>query len=89
MNGGPAFTQLAAQGHGAGLLSCIEGDALPGLTRLSGDEPLILREIWMLVLPELRRNDTVKCVLDWLVEVTERDGAALHGARASKAAAGG
>ena len=42
----------------------------------------------MLVLPELRRNDTVKRVLDWLVEVTEQDSAALHGARGVRVAEG-
>lgn len=89
LNGGPAFSQMVAHGYGAGLLACIEGDALPDLVRLSGDEPLITREIWMLVLPELRRNDTVKRVLDWLVEITARDSAALYGVRSAHVAEGG
>jgi DNA-binding transcriptional LysR family regulator len=84
VNGGPAYTELVAHGYGAGLLTCIEGDALPGLNRVSGEEPLIVRDIWMLVLPELRRNPTVKKVLDWLVEVTSQDGGALFGSAHSK-----
>ena len=41
--------------------------------------PLIVREIWLLVLPELRRNTTVRKVLDWLVSVTKHDGKILLG----------
>jgi DNA-binding transcriptional LysR family regulator len=79
VNGGPAYTELVAHGYGAGLLTCVEGDALPELVRLSGPVPLIVREIWLLVLPELRRNPTVRKVLDWIVEVAERDRATLFG----------
>jgi DNA-binding transcriptional LysR family regulator len=79
VNGGPAYTELVAKGYGAGLLTCVEGDALPDLVRLSGAKPLIVREIWLLVLPELRRNATVRKVLDWIVGVTKHDGRALLG----------
>jgi DNA-binding transcriptional LysR family regulator len=79
VNGGPAYTELVAQGYGAGLLTCVEGDALPDLVRLSGAKPLIVREIWLLVLPELRRNATVRKVLDWIAGVTKQDGRALLG----------
>ena len=47
--------------------------------RLSGAKPLITREIWLLVLPELRRNATVRQVLEWIAAVTKRDGQALLG----------
>jgi DNA-binding transcriptional LysR family regulator len=80
VNGGPAYSELVARGYGAGLLTCVEGDALPDLVRLSGAEPLIVRGIWVLVLPELRRNATVRKVLDWIAAVTKRDGHALLGA---------
>ncbi len=79
VNGGPAYTELVARGYGAGLLTCIEGDARPDLQRLSGSRPLIVREIWLLVLPELRRNTTVRKVLDWLVRVTKDELSALRG----------
>jgi DNA-binding transcriptional LysR family regulator len=79
VNGGPAYSELVARGYGAGLLTCVEGDALPGLVRLSGAKPLIIREIWLLVLPELRRNATVRKVLDWIAAVTKCDGHALLG----------
>jgi DNA-binding transcriptional LysR family regulator len=79
VNGGPAYSELVARGYGAGLLTCVEGDALPDLVRLSGAKPLIIRGIWLLVLPELRRNATVRKVLDWIAAVTKRDGHALLG----------
>jgi DNA-binding transcriptional LysR family regulator len=79
VNGGPAYSELVARGYGAGLLTCVEGDALPALVRLSGAKPLITREIWLLVLPELRRNATVRQVLEWIAAVTKRDARALLG----------
>jgi DNA-binding transcriptional LysR family regulator len=79
VNGGPAYTELVARGYGAGLLTCVEGDAHPDLVRLSGTSPLISREIWLLVLPELRRNATVRKVLDWIAIVTKRGAGELLG----------
>jgi len=79
VNGGPAYTELVSRANGVGLLTCIEGDARADLKRLSGPKPLIVREIWLLVLPELRRNPAVRKVLDWLISVTRRDSAALLG----------
>jgi len=79
VNGGPAYSELVARGYGAGLLTCVEGDAHSDLVRLSGPTPLIVRGIWLLVLPELRRNATVRKVLDWIAAVTKRDRHALFG----------
>jgi hypothetical protein len=47
--------------------------------RLSGPTPLIVRGIWLLVLPELRRNTTVRKVPDWIAAATKRDRHALLG----------
>ena len=79
VNGGPAYSELVARGYGAGLLTCVEGDAHSDLVRLCGPALLIVRGIWLLVLPELRRNATVRKVLDWIAAVTKRDGHALLG----------
>ncbi len=79
VNGGAAYTELVARGYGAGILTCVEGDALPNLARLSGASPLIVREIWLLVLPELRRNATVRKALDWIAALTKREAASLSG----------
>ncbi|HEX4152273.1 MAG TPA: LysR family transcriptional regulator [Steroidobacteraceae bacterium] len=79
VNGGPAYTALVARGYGAGILTCVEGDACPDLARVSGASPLITREIWLLVLPELRRNATIRGVLDWIAAVTTQAASALSG----------
>jgi len=88
VNGGTAYSELVARGYGAGLMTCVEGDALPDLVRLSGPSPLIVRGIWLLVLPELRRNATVRNVLDWIIGVTKRDRALLLGSAAPGGFAG-
>jgi DNA-binding transcriptional LysR family regulator len=79
VNGGPAYTKLVVRGYGAGILTCVEGDSFPDMVRLSGPTPLIVREIWLLVLPELRRNATVRRVFDWIVGVTKEDANTLLG----------
>jgi len=79
VNGGPSYTELVSRGYGAGLLTCIEGDARPSLQRLSGPAPLIVREIWLLVLPELRRSAAVRKVLDWIIDATRQGASALQG----------
>jgi DNA-binding transcriptional LysR family regulator len=83
VNGGPAYTELVARGYGAGLLTCVEGDAHPNLVRLSGSSPLISREIWLLVLPELRRTAAVRKVLDWIAIVVKRGAGELLGSHGS------
>ncbi|HEY2682280.1 MAG TPA: LysR family transcriptional regulator [Steroidobacteraceae bacterium] len=80
VNGGPAYTEIVSRGYGAGLLTCIEGDARSDLQRLSGPEPIIVREIWLLVLPEVRRSAVVRKVIDWIAELTKRYGNELRGA---------
>lgn len=88
VNGGTAYSELVARGCGAGLMTCVEGDALPDLVRLSGASPLIVRGIWLLVLPELRRNATVRKVLDWIIGVTKHDSEVLLGSAAPTEIAG-
>jgi DNA-binding transcriptional LysR family regulator len=82
VNGGPSYTELVSRGYGVGILTCVEGDARPELERLSGESPMIVREIWLMVLPEQRRNPSVRKVLDWIVSVTRRDASVLLGTRA-------
>jgi DNA-binding transcriptional LysR family regulator len=79
VNGGPAYSEVVARGNGVGIMTCVEGDARPELKRLSGPKPLIVREIWLLVLPEQRRNSAVRKVLDWLISITRREAGLLLG----------
>jgi DNA-binding transcriptional LysR family regulator len=80
VNGGPSYTELVSCGYGAGILTCVEAKARAALKRLSPPEPLIVRDIWLLVLPELRRNSAIRRVLDWIIAVAGQDAAALRGA---------
>jgi DNA-binding transcriptional LysR family regulator len=89
VNGGPSYTELVSSGYGAGILTCVEAKSRPALKRLSAPEPLIVRDIWLLVLPELRRNTAVRRVLDWIIAVAEQDAEALRGAAPAAAQSSG
>ena len=77
VNGGPSYTELVSCGYGAGILTCVEAKSRAALKRLSGPDPLIVRDIWLLVLPELPRNPAIRRVLDWIIAVAEQDAQAL------------
>ena len=79
VNGGPPYTDLVSRGYGAGILTCIEGAAQRNLVRLSGERPLISRDIWLLIHPEIRSHTAVRKVFDWIVEVTSASAAELLG----------
>jgi DNA-binding transcriptional LysR family regulator len=53
-------------GVGKSLLPCAIADRQPGLKRLDGPAPVLDRELWLLVLPELRSLARIRAVIDWL-----------------------
>jgi DNA-binding transcriptional LysR family regulator len=53
-------------GLGKSLLPCVIGDSTPGLVRLSGHIPILNREVWLIVHPELRRLSRVRVVKEWI-----------------------
>ena len=57
-------------GLGRSLLPCAIGDRQSGLARLSGPTPILERELWLLVLPELRNLARVRAVIEWLDSLT-------------------
>ena len=59
-------------GVGKSLLPCAIGDRESGLIRLSGQTPILDRELWLLVLPELRNLARIKAVIEWLAELVLR-----------------
>jgi DNA-binding transcriptional LysR family regulator len=59
-------------GVGRSLLPCAIADRDPGLRRLDGPAPVLERELWLLVLPELRGLARIRAVIDWLDRVVAR-----------------
>ncbi|MHB1372684.1 MAG: LysR family transcriptional regulator [Thauera sp.] len=63
-----SLVRAVADGIGHGLLPCFVADADPGLVRLSGTDPILSRELWMLIHPDARPLPRVAAMADWLVE---------------------
>jgi DNA-binding transcriptional LysR family regulator len=56
-------------GLGKSLLPAEIGENEPGLSRLSGEEAILAREVWLLVLPELKHLTRIKAAIAWLEKV--------------------
>ncbi len=56
-------------GLGQSLLPLCIGDRQPGLKRLSGRNPVLSRELWLLVHPELRHLARIAVTVDWIETV--------------------
>lgn len=61
-----AIAEVVAGGHRA-VLPVLVGAGDPRLVRLSGSDPIVRREVWMLVRAERRREAAVAAVVDWIV----------------------
>ena len=73
------LTRAVAGGIGHGLLPCFVADVDPGLVRLSGAEPILSRELWMLIHPDARPLARVAAAADWLVERFGEESASFAG----------
>jgi DNA-binding transcriptional LysR family regulator len=72
VNDAEGMLQAIKAGLGRSLLPCAVGDQARGLARLGGRTPVLSREIWLLVHPELRHLGRIRTVMDWLEEVVSR-----------------
>jgi DNA-binding transcriptional LysR family regulator len=52
-------------GLGRSLMPCRIGDAVPGLSRLSGPKPVLCRDMWLIVHPDLKHLARVRAVIAW------------------------
>jgi DNA-binding transcriptional LysR family regulator len=52
-------------GLGRSLLPCRVGDAVPGLCRLSDAKPVLSRDMWVIVHPDLKHLARVRAVIAW------------------------
>jgi DNA-binding transcriptional LysR family regulator len=59
-------------GLGKSVLPCVIADREPGVVRLSGETPVLSRELWLLVHPELKHLARIKVVVAWLEQIVER-----------------
>lgn len=68
---GLGLLALARSGVGAAVLPCFLADGVDGLVRVTGREPVVRREIWLLGHPELRSVRRVAVFADWLRSTVE------------------
>jgi DNA-binding transcriptional LysR family regulator len=73
-----AVLNAAIFGMGLALLPCFMGDAEPALRRLT-PRALGLRDVYLVVHPDLARVARVRAVMEFIVEVFERDAALWSG----------
>lgn len=60
-----AIAEAIAAGH-RGVLPFVVGGADARLTRLSGTEPIVTREVWLLARTERRHEAAVAAAIDWI-----------------------
>jgi DNA-binding transcriptional LysR family regulator len=53
-------------GLGRSLLPCRIGDNVPELSRLSGAKPVLSREMWLIVHPDLKHLARIRAVIAWI-----------------------
>nr|WP_296414078.1 LysR family transcriptional regulator [Zoogloea sp.] len=61
------LARAVADGIGHGILPCFMADPDPALVRLGGPEPVLTRELWMLIHPDARPQARVAACAEWLV----------------------
>jgi len=75
----PTLLALARHSAGAAVLPCFMADGVADLVRLTGPEPVVRREIWLLSHPDLRAVRRIAALADWLATVAARDRDRLDG----------
>lgn len=73
------LAEAVRHGLGVGLLPGYLADPDPAFRRLSGPEPTVTREVWLLVHQELRHTARVRAVCDWLIALWQEDRASFAG----------
>jgi DNA-binding transcriptional LysR family regulator len=68
---GDSLLQAVQSGIGRGVLPIFVADEVTGLVRLSSGPPILQRDVWSVVHPDLRKTARVSAVLNWLDEVMQ------------------
>jgi DNA-binding transcriptional LysR family regulator len=72
VNDAEAIVQAVQAGLGKSLLPCFLSGQVPGVASLGPPIPVLSRELWLLVHPELRPLARISAVIDWLEAVIRR-----------------
>ncbi len=67
VNQADALRHLASSGLGRAVLPRLLAEGQESLRCLSGPEPVVSRDIWLVVHPELRKTARVSAVVDWIL----------------------
>jgi DNA-binding transcriptional LysR family regulator len=59
-------------GLGRSLMPCRVGDAVPGICRLSDQRPVLSRDMWAIVHPDLKHLARVRAVMAWCEQLFSR-----------------
>ena len=73
------LARAVADGIGHGILPCFMADPDPALVRLGGPEPVLIRELWMLIHPDARPQARVAASAEWLVGCFGAEAERFHG----------
>jgi len=73
------LARAVADGIGHGILPCFMADPDPALVRLGGPEPVLTRELWMLIHPDARPQARVAASAEWLVGCFGAEAERFHG----------
>ena len=68
VNQADALRYLASNGLGRAVLPRLLAEGQESLRCLSGPEPVVSRDIWLVVHPELRKTARVSAVVDWILD---------------------
>ena len=66
-NQAEALRHLAVRGLGRAVLPRLLGEGQEDLRCVSGPEPVVRRDIWLVIHPELRKTARVSAVVDWIL----------------------
>lgn len=69
LNDAEAILQAVRAGLGKSLLPCFLAEKDPALRRLGPRHPVVTRELWLLVHPELRVQARIAAVMSWIAAI--------------------
>lgn len=71
-NDADALLHMIGNGLGRSLLPCAIADRDPTVVRLSGKAPVLVRELWLLVHPDIRHLARINAVTTWIEQTVTR-----------------